>query len=107
MKDGYDQAVQKHQESSKAAADRHCGESTLSVADNRAAAVVQRKLQQDIHDSSTFVAQGALAEGVAQREPEEEELLQGKFIAQLQELDEEELLQGKMNERQPTKRHRP
>lgn len=50
-----------------------------------------------IEDNRTqFAAQAKLKEAIQRMPEEEDELLQGKFVAQRAEMDEDELLQGKM-----------
>jgi len=74
------------------------------LVDNRSAAVLQRQLIEDIQRSPFMTRQRqqlerSFAQPIQRAEPEEEELLQGKFdTAQRQaDLEEEELLQGKFD----------
>jgi hypothetical protein len=65
------------------------------MADNRQEAVTQQKLAGMITGSPGMVTQKkqlASMTGIIQKQPEdEEELLQGKFVAQMQSLEEDEI----------------
>lgn len=83
---------------------RNNGNSTLQFEDNRAVATGQRKLQDMINNSPRMASQMKMLEGpggpttIQRQEIEEEDLMQGKFAAQLQEIPEEkELIQGKFS----------
>lgn len=71
------------------------GQGTSVVTDNRQEAVTQRKLAGMITRSPGMVTQKkqlASMAGIIQKQPEdEEELLQGKFVAQMQSLEEDEI----------------
>lgn len=79
------------------------GNGALAFPDNRPEALAQRKLARLIQNSPGMAAQkkgmetmSGVTDVMQKAEvPEEEELLQGKFVIQRQPEEEEELLQGK------------
>lgn len=80
----------------RAVQQKKSGQGTSGMMDNRQEAVTQRKLAGMITGSPGVVAQRkqpASIAGIIQKQPppEEEELLQGKFAAQMQSLDEDEI----------------
>ena len=80
----------------RAVQQKKSGQGTSGMTDNRQEAVAQQKLAGMITGAPAIVAQKkqlASMAGIIQKEAplEEEELLQGKFVAQMQPLEEDEI----------------
>ena len=78
----------------RAVQQKKSGQATFGITDNRQEAVTQRKLAGMIKGSPGLVAQkkqlASMAAVIQKQSPEEEEeLLQGKLVAQMQSLEED------------------
>lgn len=81
----------------RAVQQKKSGRGTSGMTDNRQEAMTQRKLAEMINRSPGMVTQKkqlASMAGIIQKQPlpeDEEELLQGRFVNQLQSLEEDEI----------------